>query len=599
MVRGDDPVRGGRVAPGAGAAGDPRRRASPSPSSPARLAPAASWVGATRVRARRGRVRFEGRRGAAARVAAPRPSRGARPRLGPDVGGHGQPRRLRDRPGRRRPARRWAGVVVAPCHGLGGALGALRLPALGDEHRPQTPAGLFDDRQRRTDAARGRGLGALRRHRPSRAGRSWPSWPPCSTSCSTPCSRARCSSRPARSNRPPGSTDLDQLGGLLRRACRVSGPAVLVGGLAICRPAAAVRLRERVAPATEPCCTACPRPTPTVRGRHAPRRRCARPHRWLDRAHLRQGHRDRPPWPTPQRRASHRAARSGRRCGLGPGFLAALCLVFGVAPFLVIPAVVDAARSGHAPTTSRTPWTSGWQIGLSGVGGMLAPALLALGLRRCGGLVAAALRQSGRSAARCVEPRHGGAGESCRRPAWSTPPPRSVSRLTRVFDDVLGPSRDLDVSHIAESRYYVEAAAFHTSLDDAFERRMAIALRTADFAVGRHRPPGPQWERAPLPGFRPRGADRRPGGAGMSSGWSPISMAAISLLQVVLVVLGGPLLLGLMRKVRCRLEGQDRATDPPALARPAQAGAPRADATRAGAAGSSPWLPSCSSPAPW
>jgi len=43
--------------------------------------------------------------------------------------------------------------------------------------------------------------------------------------------------------------------------------------------------------------------------------------------------------------------------------------------------------------------------------------------------------------------------------------------LVRVFDDVLAPSHDLDVSHTAESRYYVESAAFHTSLDDAFERR--------------------------------------------------------------------------------------------------------------------------------
>ena len=42
--------------------------------------------------------------------------------------------------------------------------------------------------------------------------------------------------------------------------------------------------------------------------------------------------------------------------------------------------------------------------------------------------------------------------------------------LTRVFDDVLGPTHDLDVSHSAESRYYVESAAFHTTTQDAFER---------------------------------------------------------------------------------------------------------------------------------
>ena len=50
--------------------------------------------------------------------------------------------------------------------------------------------------------------------------------------------------------------------------------------------------------------------------------------------------------------------------------------------------------------------------------------------------------------------------------------------------------------------------------------------------------------------------DRHPGRAGVSASWSATSLAAISLLQVILVVVGGPLLLGLMRKVRCRMEGR-------------------------------------------
>jgi hypothetical protein len=54
--------------------------------------------------------------------------------------------------------------------------------------------------------------------------------------------------------------------------------------------------------------------------------------------------------------------------------------------------------------------------------------------------------------------------------------------LTRVFEDVLRPSHDLDVSHVAESRYYVEAARFHTSLDDAFERH---GYRPAFVGLGR------------------------------------------------------------------------------------------------------------------
>jgi formate hydrogenlyase subunit 4 len=42
----------------------------------------------------------------------------------------------------------------------------------------------------------------------------------------------------------------------------------------------------------------------------------------------------------------------------------------------------------------------------------------------------------------------------------------------------------------------------------------------------------------------------------MSASWSAASVVAVSLLQVLGVVIGGPLLVGLMRTVRCRLEGR-------------------------------------------
>jgi len=42
----------------------------------------------------------------------------------------------------------------------------------------------------------------------------------------------------------------------------------------------------------------------------------------------------------------------------------------------------------------------------------------------------------------------------------------------------------------------------------------------------------------------------------MRTGWPTASMAAISLLQLAGVLVGGPLLVGLMRTVRCRLEGR-------------------------------------------
>ena len=42
--------------------------------------------------------------------------------------------------------------------------------------------------------------------------------------------------------------------------------------------------------------------------------------------------------------------------------------------------------------------------------------------------------------------------------------------LQRVFDDVLRPDRDLDVSHLAESRYFEQAITYRSRTDDAIER---------------------------------------------------------------------------------------------------------------------------------
>ena len=42
--------------------------------------------------------------------------------------------------------------------------------------------------------------------------------------------------------------------------------------------------------------------------------------------------------------------------------------------------------------------------------------------------------------------------------------------LQRVFDDVLRPDHDVDVSHAAESRWYVDAVRYHSQVRDSVER---------------------------------------------------------------------------------------------------------------------------------
>ncbi|MGA2838392.1 MAG: proton-conducting transporter membrane subunit [Acidimicrobiales bacterium] len=154
---------------------------------------------------------------------------------------------------------------------------------------------------------------------------------------------------------------------------------------------------------------------------------------------------------------------------IGGGILAGSCLVFGVAPFLVIPAVTDSARS---LTGSRVPdpLARGWQLDLSGAHNQLAPGLLAAVLVAAVLLVALVRRWSGSGAVRVTEA--WGCGRESQTAAMEYTATSFGEPLTRIFEDVLSPSRDVDVSHVAESRFYVEAATVHTSLDDAFERRL-------------------------------------------------------------------------------------------------------------------------------
>ncbi len=159
----------------------------------------------------------------------------------------------------------------------------------------------------------------------------------------------------------------------------------------------------------------------------------------------------------------------GPSMSIGGGILAGLCLVFGVAPFLVIPAVTDAARS-LTGTRVPDPLARGWQLDLSGAHNQLAPGLLAGVLLAAVLLIGLVRRWSGSGAVRVTEA--WGCGREFQTAAMEYTATSFGEPLTRIFEDVLSPSRDVDVSHVAESRFYVEAATVHTALDDAFERRL-------------------------------------------------------------------------------------------------------------------------------
>jgi hydrogenase-4 component B len=158
----------------------------------------------------------------------------------------------------------------------------------------------------------------------------------------------------------------------------------------------------------------------------------------------------------------------GTTLSAGAGVLAVLCILFGVVPSLVIPTVADAARSVLGRPVAD-PLGAGWEVGLAGVHDVLAPGLVALALLALVGALAVVRRGLAPGRVRITEA--WGCGRELQTARMEYTATSFGEPLTRVFEDVLRPSHDVDVSHIAESRYYVEAATVHTSLDDAFERR--------------------------------------------------------------------------------------------------------------------------------
>jgi formate hydrogenlyase subunit 3/multisubunit Na+/H+ antiporter MnhD subunit len=166
---------------------------------------------------------------------------------------------------------------------------------------------------------------------------------------------------------------------------------------------------------------------------------------------------------------AHEAAITMR---LGAAALATLCLVLGLVPMLVLPAIERAAAS--AGRVSATSATGGWiSLHLLGLRGVLAPSLLAGGLAIAVLVVIVIRRLTHRRshawpAVNPVEP--WGSGRKLQTARMQYTATSFAEPLQRVFDDVIRPSRDLDVSHFVESRYYIERIAYHTSNDDVLER---------------------------------------------------------------------------------------------------------------------------------
>ncbi|MET8429966.1 proton-conducting transporter membrane subunit [Nocardia sp. NPDC004860] len=167
---------------------------------------------------------------------------------------------------------------------------------------------------------------------------------------------------------------------------------------------------------------------------------------------------------------------------------AGACVVLAVLPLVAGPAI--RAVTGSLPASRMNEFTGlGWTIRLPGLAGSIAPAGIAAVVVVAVVAVAVLMRWRARNNPASAE-----------LPLWACGADQPTARmqytatsfaepLQRVFDDVLRPDTDIEVTPLAESRYLVEKVAYHARIADAVEDRLyrpvVRAIRLAALTVAR------------------------------------------------------------------------------------------------------------------
>lgn len=172
----------------------------------------------------------------------------------------------------------------------------------------------------------------------------------------------------------------------------------------------------------------------------------------------------------PRSDAARTAAEVGRGMQVSMALPALACVLLGLVPALLAPALraVLAELPGHA--TGPGP-SLGFLLRLPGLPGSLSPGLL--GAAFAGALLLAvlptAVRRGRRPPVAAVHLWSCGGGPLSPRMQYTAT--SFAEPLQRVFSDVLRPDEDIEISHVAESRYLVDTIRYRTEIVDAVEAR--------------------------------------------------------------------------------------------------------------------------------
>ncbi|MBM7789644.1 proton-conducting transporter transmembrane domain-containing protein [Tenggerimyces flavus] len=154
---------------------------------------------------------------------------------------------------------------------------------------------------------------------------------------------------------------------------------------------------------------------------------------------------------------------------VGIGVMVAAIAVLSLAPGLLLPSLSGVA-SNLVGTDTNEVVSGVITVRLEYLVGSMSPLILAVGLLVGCVLVLVVLRAVGGRVRRNTRLWDCGAGPMTARMEYTAT--SFAEPLQRVFDDVLDPELDVDVTHVAESRYLVDSIEYRRRVPDRIEQRL-------------------------------------------------------------------------------------------------------------------------------
>jgi NADH:ubiquinone oxidoreductase subunit 5 (subunit L)/multisubunit Na+/H+ antiporter MnhA subunit len=183
----------------------------------------------------------------------------------------------------------------------------------------------------------------------------------------------------------------------------------------------------------------------------------------------------------PRSEGAERASESSVPMLAGMTILASGCIALGVFPSVVAGALDRAVRTTGAPVDPLHSSTS--RFALAGISGTIAPVVVA-GALFVGMLVVVAAARALGGDRRRRRAENWGCGRVVQTARMEYTATSFAEPLQRVFDDVLHPEHDIDVTHVAESRWYLDTVSYRVRVADAIDARVYRPIVRAVRAFG-------------------------------------------------------------------------------------------------------------------